>query len=295
MKEFFNFPSSKISWFRCGGEIKVFCIVENQKELQDVVEKYVKSGEVKNFCVVGAGSNVLFRDGLFDGLVVKLAGDFASLNVVADDENKIIAGSCVLSKQVASFAVENNLVGAEFLDTIPGSVGGIVKMNAGCFGSEIKDIFYSADILINGEVKTLMKNDVVFEYRKTSIPDDAVILNACFELKKGQESEIEESKAKIAKMREHRKEKQIVGATCGSTFANHFDKDGSVINAWKLIDEVGLRGFEIGGAKFSEKHCNFIINNGNATATDIINLISEAKKRVFEKFGIELRLEIKIV
>ena len=225
---------------------------------------------------------------------MKLAGEFASLKI-ENDGNKIIAGSCVFSKQVASFAIESKLIGAEFLDTIPGSVGGIVKMNAGCFGGEVKDIFYSADILINGEVKTLMKNDVVFEYRKTSIPDDAVILNACFELKKGQEREIEDSRTKIAKMREHRKEKQIVGATCGSTFANHIDKDGNVINAWKLIDEVGLRGFEIGGAKFSEKHCNFIINNGNATATDIINLINEAKKRVFEKFGIELRLEIKIV
>ena len=298
MKEFLDFDSGKISWFHCGGKIAVFCIVENLSELKQVVEKYPQYSS--NILPIGAGSNMLVRDAGFDGLAIKLAGDFNKIEVKQDksEEGKIFltAGCGVFDKQVALFALNNNLIGCEFLSTIQGTIGGAVKMNAGCFDCEIKDILSSVQVLTNNEIKTLTNKDLNFSYRKSCLPENAVILNATFALTKGTKEQIEESKQKIKEMQQHRNESQIIGATCGSTFKNPINpKDGTKISAWKLIDEVGMRGYKIGGAKFSEKHCNFIVTSRNTTATDIENLISFAKQKVKEKFNIELEEEIKIV
>ena len=175
-------------------------------------------------------------------------------------------------------------------------------MNAGCFNSEVKDVFYSADILVDGKIKTYYKNDIEFNYRKTSIVNSTLILSATFQLKHGTAEEVENSKKMIAEMQQKRKENQIVGATCGSTFKNvkrlkENGADGEVetISVWKLLDEVGMRGYKIGGAMFSEKHCNFIINTGGATANDIIQLIQTAKQRVKDKFGINIVEEVVII
>jgi len=297
MKEFINFNSKEISWFRCGGKILVYCIVDNLNKLQFVLEKYEKYKN--NILIIGAGSNSLIRDKGFDGLVIKLSGEFNNLKIKQHEtENDIIlltAGAAVFDKKVVDFAIENRLIGCEFLDTIPGTIGGAVKMNAGCFDKEIKDILFSTKLFINGKEEVLTEKDFLsFSYRKSSIPENAIILEATFKLKKGTQNQLEESKNMILEMRKKRKENQIVGFTCGSTFKNPISNDGKKISVWKLIDEVGLRGFSIGGAKFSEKHCNFLINYNNANATDIENLILLAKQKVKDKFNIELEEEIKI-
>ena len=294
MKEFLNFDSGKISWFRCGGKIAIYCIIENVNELNETLKKYSQYND--DLLVIGAGSNMLIREGGFDGLAVKLTGEFNTINIKNKSEKEmyLTAGAGVFDKQVASFALEHNLIGCEFLDTIPGTIGGAVKMNAGCFGTEIKDILTSAKILTNGAVVELTNEDLCFSYRKSKLPDNAVVLEATFLLQKGTKEQMAQSYMTIGEMRAKRKENQIVGATCGSTFANPMTQNGEKLSAWKLIDEVGMRGFAIGGAKFSEKHCNFLINTGKATAKDIEQLILLAKRKVKEKFNIELHEEIEI-
>lgn len=292
MKEFKNFDSAKISWFRCGGKIDVFCIIENIEELKEVLKKY--KDYKNNILPVGNGSNLLIRDKGFNGLAIKLAGDFNKIKLL--NTNKIVAGSGCSLKSVCDFAIKNNLIGCEFLSTIPGSVGGGLKMNAGCFESEIKDIFESARVLVDGNIKELTANDLNFSYRKTNLQKNTIILDATFKLKKTtNENEIETSKQKIYNMQKHRQENQIIGATCGSTFANYVDKNGNKISVWKMIDEVGLRGYTIGGAKFSEKHCNFIVNFNKATASDVENLINLAKQKIKDKFNIDIFTEIQII
>ena len=292
MKIFNNFNSASISWFHCGGVIDYFCIVENIEELQEIVKNKHKYND--NILPIGAGSNILIRDGGFRGVVVKLAGDFLKIE---KNDNQIIAGSGVLSKQVSQFAIKNNLVGAEFLDTIPGTVGGNVKMNAGCFGREIKDILFSVEVLLDtGEIKTFSNNDFIFSYRHSDLPKNAIVLNATFDLQIVENQlQMENAKKTLAEMQEYRKNNQIIGFTCGSTFANPIDQKGNKISVWKLLDECGLRGFRIGGAMFSKKHCNFILNDKKATANDIETLINTAKERVKEKFDIDLQTEIQII
>lgn len=296
MKEFIEFDSKNISWFRCGGKISVYCIVDNLLELKQTLEKYSRYKD--KTLVIGAGSNILIRDRGFNGLVIKLSGDFNKIIVDEKETNKnnifLNSGAGALDKQLSDFAIKNNIIGCEFLDTIPGTIGGAIKMNAGCFDCEIKDILHSVNILLNNETKTLTNKDLCFSYRKSVLPENAIILSATFSLKKGNNEQIKKSENIIKNMRLKRKENQIIGATCGSTFKNPMTSENKRISAWKLIESVGLRGFRIGGAKFSEKHCNFLINDNKATATDIENLILLAKQKIKEKFNIQLEEEVKI-
>ena len=166
----------------------------------------------------------------------------------------------------------------------------MIITNAGCFGGEVKDILLSADLLINNHIDTYANKDLCFQYRESQVPKNAVIMSATFKFKIGNENDVRLAQEKIKQMREKRKQNQIIGLTCGSTFAN---PEGH--SAWELIDKVGLRGYKIGGAMFSEKHCNFIVNFNNAKAQDIENLIELAKQKVLDKFGIELKTEIRIL
>ena len=292
VKIFNNFNSATISWFHCGGTVDYFCSVANLVELQSVVKNNHKYNN--NILPIGAGSNILIRDGGFRGIVVKLAGEFLKLE---KKDNQIIAGGGVLSKQLAQFAIKNNLVGAEFLDSIPGTIGGNIKMNAGCFGREIKEVLVSAEVLLDtGEIKTFSNNDFNLSYRHSDLPKNAIVLNAVFALQAAEnQSQIENAKKALSEMQEYRKKNQIIGFTCGSTFANPVDEKGKKISVWKLLDDCNLRGFCVGGAMFSEKHCNFIVNDKKATANDIERLICEAKKRVKEKFDVDLHTEIQII
>ena len=294
MQIFHNYNIGKYSWFKTGGNAEIFAVVENSRELQSLINKY----DNKDITILGAGSNCLIRDGGIDGLVIKLAGDFLKIDILnksnATINNNDIcfvkAGSAVLSAKLSNFLISNNLIGGEFLDTIPGSVGGMIITNAGCFGGEVKDILLSADLLINNHIDTYANKDLCFQYRESQVPKNAVIMSATFKFKIGNENDVRLAQEKIKQMREKRKQNQIIGLTCGSTFAN---PEGH--SAWELIDKVGLRGYKIGGAMFSEKHCNFIVNFNNAKAQDIENLIELAKQKVLDKFGIELKTEIRIL
>ena len=294
MQIFHNYNIGKYSWFKTGGNAEIFAIVESINELQEVVS----ANSEKDITILGAGSNCLIRDGGIDGLVIKLAGDFLNIDICnqasnqMDDDNfrHVKAGGAVLSAKLSNFLISHNLLGGEFLDTIPGSVGGMIITNAGCFGGEAKDILYSADLLINNEIKTYYNKDFCFSYRDGRTPNNTVILSAIFQFKKGNDNDVALARENIKQMREKRRQNQIVGLTCGSTFAN---PEG--YSAWQLIDAVGLRGYKIGGAMFSEKHCNFIVNFNNASSKDIEHLIDLAKQKVLDKFGITLRTEIKIL
>ena len=294
MQIFHNYNIGKYSWFKTGGNAEIFAVVENSRELQSLINKY----DNKDITILGAGSNCLIRDGGIDGLVIKLAGDFLKIDILnksnATINNNDIcfvkAGSAVLSAKLSNFLISNNLIGGEFLDTIPGSVGGMIITNAGCFGGEVKDILLSADLLINNHIDTYANKDLCFQYRASKVPKNAIILSAIFKMTQGNENDIIMAKNRIQQMREKRKQNQIIGLTCGSTFAN---PEGH--SAWELIDKVGLRGYKIGGAMFSEKHCNFIVNFNNAKAQDIENLIELATQKVLDKFGIELKTEIRIL
>ena len=294
MQIYYNHNIGKYSWFKTGGNAEIFAIIENVEELQSLINKY----DNKDITILGAGSNCLIRDGGIDGLVIKLAGDFLKIDILNksnasinnDDICFVKAGSAVLSAKLSNFFISNNLIGGEFLDTIPGSVGGMIITNAGCFGGEIKDILLSADLLINNHIDTYANKDLCFQYRESQVPKNAVIMSATFKFKIGNENDVRLAQEKIKQMREKRKQNQIIGLTCGSTFAN---PEGH--SAWELIDKVGLRGYKIGGAMFSEKHCNFIVNFNNAKAQDIENLIELATQKVLDKFGIELKTEIRIL
>ena len=293
MKIFENFDGSKLSWFKAGGKVDVFAVVDTKEELLDVLNKY-DDGKVMT---VGAGSNLLIRDGGFHGLIIKLGQGFnrTAIEVAeADDEHKIlVAGASTPSSAVVQFAIRNNLVGAEFMSTIPGSIGGMTRMNAGCFGKEIKDIFYSTNVLRRvGTWQEQVDNlaEMQFSYRHSALNGEDIVMETRFLLKCGTDDEVRIAKQEIAEMQAHRKQNQVVGMTCGSTFAN---PEG--YSAWRLIAGVGLRGYNINGAVFSEKHCNFIVNTGGATATDIENLIDLAKQKIKTEHGIDLRTEICIV
>ena len=293
MKLHKNFNSSALSWFRTGGIVESFAIVENLNELLELLNK----NKGKKISVIGAGSNILIPDCGFDGLLIKLSGDFLKIDILKQDNNDknnndvfIEAGSGLLVKKMTDFTIKNHIIGAEFYETIPATIGGAIYMNAGCFGCETKDILYSVKILLNSEIIEMSCSELNYSYRHSELPENSIIISGVFKLKKGNKDDIELAVKKIEEMKQHRKENQIVGATCGSTFKN---PEGQ--KAWELIDKVGLRGYSVGGAKFSEKHCNFIVNTGKATATDIENLIKLAQEKVFEKFGIKLQLEIKIL
>ena len=293
MKLYKNFNSSAISWFRTGGIVESFAIVENLNELLELLNE----NKGKKIATIGAGSNILIPDCGFNGLLIKLSGDFLDINILKQDNNNeksddvfIEAGSGLLVKKITDFTIKNNIIGAEFYETIPASVGGAVYMNAGCFGCETKDILHSVKIVLDNKIIEKTCSELNYSYRHSELPEKSIIIGAIFRLKKGNKQDIELSVKKIEEMKQHRKENQIIGATCGSTFKN---PDGQ--KAWELIDKAGLRGYSIGGAKFSEKHCNFIINTGNATATDIENLIKLAQDKVLEKFDVKLQLEIKIL
>jgi len=235
------------------------------------------------YACIGAGSNTLIRDGGFQGTIIKLAGDFTTFEKIDDTTVKIGAG-CI-NRIAVHKCLEQELSGLEFLIGIPGAIGGAIFMNAGALKDEIKDVIVSCDIMKkNGTVHTLNNFNMI--YRKSNIPNDVIILSGTFKLTKKSKFEIE---SKIHEYLAHRQDAQPVkGRTGGSTFKN---PPGH--KAWELIDAVGLRGHRIGDAEFSPKHCNFIMNVGHATAQDIEDLGELARKKVQEKFGVELEWEIK--
>lgn len=272
-------PLSNHTTYRAGGLSRYFIEPYNLYELFAAL-KFAKD---KNFFILGAGSNVLFSDKLFDGVVISLK----KLNryvIIKNDE--LICGAGCLLDNVINFSVSNNLSGLENLSGIPGSVGGAIYMNAGAFDIEIKDFLTSVKIMdFSGNIKIYKKNDLNFAYRSSGLKDE-IVVEAVFTLRKG--INLENKRVEILKKRDEKQPLEY--ASCGSVFKR--PKEGF---AGVLIENCGLKGYSIGGAEVSKKHANFIINKGNATSSDIYNLINYVKETVYKKYGIILEEEVKLI
>ena len=277
----------KKNWFNIGGKSKVFYKAENLKDLI----KFLKLLDNKEkIFVIGAGSNTLISDNIFDGVVIKLSKNFNRISLLKEDV--IISGSAVLDKSLSEFATESHLSGFEFLSCIPGSIGGGIKMNAGCFGKEFKDILLSIQAIdVFGNIITIPAKEIKFEYRKTSLADDLVFLSASFKGIKGDKEEIKNLTNELKLKKEKTQPTRI--KTSGSTFKNPISQTKKKV--WELIKASVPLDKSFGDACISDKHCNFFVNKGNATFEDMSKLINFVSKKVLEKTGISLEKEIKIL
>ncbi len=283
----FESDLKKKNWFNIGGKAKVFFKPENLKDLIKFVKKIQNKEKI---FILGAGSNTLMTDKVFDGVVIKLGKNFNNISLLERDI--IIAGCATLDKSLSEFAMENNLSGFEFLSCIPGSIGGGLTMNAGCFGKEFKDILLSIQALDrNGNIKTIMSKDIVFDYRKNNLPQDLIFLSASFKGTIGKKEDIKKKINRLIKIKETTQPTRI--KTSGSTFKNPISQTDKKV--WELIKESVPLDKTFGDAYISKKHCNFFVNKGNATFEDMKKLIDFVSKNVSEKTGIILEKEIKIL
>ncbi len=270
-------------WFRAGGPAE---ILYRPADADDLATFMAAKHADTRVSVIGVGSNLLVRDGGIPGVVVRLPGAFGK---VSAEGTRVRVGAAALDAAVARAAADAGIAGLEFLRGIPGTIGGALRMNAGCYGREIKDIFVEATAIDGqGNNHTLKAADMQFVYRKSGVPEDFIFVEAVFEGERGNADEI---RARMNALVEQRESTQPVKSkTGGSTFKNPPEH-----KAWQLIDEAGCRGLTRGGAQVSEKHCNFLINLGDATAADIEGLGEEVRARVKEKSGVTLEWEIKRV
>jgi len=283
----FEYDLKKKNWFNIGGKTKVFYKADNLKQLINFLKKL--NNEEKVF-ILGAGSNTLMTDNLFDGVVIKLSKNFNNISLLS--EEIIIAGSATLDKSLSDFAMNNNLSGFEFLSCIPGSIGGGIKMNAGCFGREFKDILLSIQAIDKiGNVVTIPSKDIQFEYRNNNLSEDLIFLSASFKGKKSVVSKISNEVEKLKIKKEKNQPTRI--KTSGSTFKNPISQTNKKV--WELIKASVPLDVSFGDAYISEKHCNFFVNRGQATFEDMTSLINFVAKNVLEKTGISLEKEIKIL
>ncbi|MFN3806192.1 UDP-N-acetylmuramate dehydrogenase [Asticcacaulis sp.] len=272
------------TWFRVGGPADVLYIPADPEDLSDFLRQLDPSVPVT---YIGVGSNLIVRDGGIEGVVIRLAGKAFSDIQIDIENNLIIAGPGALDSAVARAAAKAGLAGLEFYAGIPGTIGGALTMNAGCYGRETKDILVSAwGYDRTGEMRTFTNEDFGFSYRHSDISPDIVWIQAVFQGTPDDPAAITERMDAITARREM--SQPIREKTGGSTFKN---PEGH--SAWKLVDEAGWRGKSFGGAKFSELHSNFMINADNATAADLEGLGDKVRAEVKQKFGIDLHWEIK--
>ena len=276
-----NAPLNKITWFRVGGPAEVMFRPADEKDLIFFLSTRPLDVPVT---VIGVGSNLLVRDGGVPGVVIRLGREFA---FIKKDNNLLKVGAGALDLNVALVAEQSGLGGLEFLSGIPGTIGGGLRMNGGAYGSEFKDVFVSARAVDNhGEIHQLAAEDMGFGYRRSVILEDWLFIEGILKGFPEDKSIIAHRMGKIKKARE--KSQPVRTPTGGSTFTNPSD-----VKAWELIDAAGCRGLVRGGAMVSEKHCNFLINKGDAVAADLEGLGEEVRRRVFEKSGITLEWEIR--
>jgi len=277
----------KKNWFNIGGKTKIFF---KANELKDLVNFVKTIDNREKIHILGAGSNTLITDDLYDGIIIKLGKNFSRLSVL--NSNIIISGTAVLDKKLAEYAAENSLSGFEFLTCIPGTIGGGLKMNAGCFGSEIKDILVSIQAMDKkGNILTIPAKKINFDYRNNNLSDDLIFLSASFKGKKKDNQKILETMSKLKVRKDNNQPTKI--KTSGSTFKNPIDK--TTKKAWELIKDSIPANTKFGDASISEKHSNFFVNNGNASFNDMKKLINFVEKSVFKKTGIKIEKEIKIL
>ena len=283
----FDYDLKKSNWFNIGGKTKVYFKPES---LSDLVIFLKKFRDKEKIFILGAGSNTLINDSIFDGIVIKLGKNFSNISLLPNDV--IVAGSACTDKKLSDFAVENEIGGLEFLACIPGTIGGGLKMNAGCFKREFKDILISVQAIDRlGKVITIPANQVTFKYRNNDLEKDLIFLSASFKGEKKDKNLIEKE---IFELKKKKKENQPTKIkTSGSTFKNPINQTSK--KAWELIKESVPLETTFGDASISDKHCNFFVNKNNATFNDMNKLIEFVKERVEEKTGIKLEKEIKIL
>jgi len=282
-----NVSLSNYSWFNLGGNAEYFYKAKDKNQLIE----FLKEARNKNLktTIIGAGSNILFRDKGVRGAVIKLGKDFSFIKMV--DKNILEVGAATLDRMVANFAKDNNLGNLEFLSCIPGSIGGAIAMNSGCYDNDISKVLLSIKAIHKNGLSEIeiKKEDIKFLYRGNNLPDDLIIISAKLKGTINKKNIIEKKQSDLISRKKTSQPSQI--KTCGSTFKN-ISKDKK---AWMLIKAAGCDNLKEGDAMISKKHCNFFVNNGNAKSLDIENLINKVKKKVFEKTGINLELEIKII
>ena len=287
----YNQMLSDLTWLRVGGPAEYFF---QPSDLEDLM--YFLSNMPDNISLfpIGVGSNLLVRDGGIKGVVIRLGKGFNSVEV---SNGLVVAGAAALDSFVARRAADNGY-DLTFLRTIPGSIGGALKMNAGCYGKYISDYFVSAKAVNrSGEVVKLEKTDVLFSYRNTDLSADLVVVSVTFAPPSGEVAALYE-KMRIQKEKRD-SEQPTKEITAGSTFRNPcgFSSSGHIkedheFKAWKVIEDAGLRGFQMGAAKMHEKHPNFLTNTGGATASELEEFGELVRKKVFKKSGIDLKWEI---
>ena len=280
----FNESLSKLSWFNLGGPAKILFRPKNLQELSIFLKEVKGAEKIK---ILGAGSNTLVRDGGFNGVIIKFGKFFSHISLF--DPNTIIAGASILDKNVSSFALENSLSGFEFLSCIPGTIGGAVRMNSGCYGEEISKILVSLQVMdFKGNIRIIQSSDIKFYYRGSNLDENLIFISATL---RGKKDDMLNIKNKINNFVDKKKNTQPEKIkTCGSTFKNPKDE-----KAWKIIKDSGCAGMKVGDAQISQKHCNFFVNNGKAKSNDLEELILQVKKKVLDKTGINLELELQII
>ena len=286
MERLQNIDMREFTSFKAGGKAREMVILDNVEELQEIMQEIYKLK--KKYIVLGNGSNTLIQDSGFDGVVVKL-GDAFNRVVVEDD--RLICGTGTLMSVVAKAALAADLTGFEFASGIPGSIGGAIFMNAGAYGGEMKDIVESVQLVKNdgSKVVDVKAADLDLSYRHSILEETRdVAVTVTLKLKKGNHDEIA---AQMADLTKRRNEKQPVQYPS----AGSFFKRPEGYFAGKLIQDAGLKGATVGGAQVSELHSGFIINKGGATATDIIDLMHLVQNTVYDKFGVRLEPEVRII
>ena len=283
----FDYNLKKLNWFNIGGDAKVFFKPDNLDDLVTFLKTFGKSEKI---FVLGAGSNILITDNKFDGFVVKLGKNFSNISLMQN--NIIVAGSAVSDKNLSNFAMENNIGGFEFLSCIPGTIGGGLRINSGCFGKEFKDILLSVQVIDrNGVIKTIPSSKIKFGYRHSPLDKDLIFLSASFQGKKKNREEINKEINKLKEEKNRRQPSRI--KTGGSTFKNPINQTD--IKVWELIKNSIPTTKSFGDAKISEKHCNFLVNSKNAKFEDMMKLINFIKSEVEKKKNIKLETEIEII
>ena len=283
----YNADLKKRNWFNIGGKAKVFF---KANELKDLVEFLKVIANREKIHVIGAGSNTLMTEEVYDGVIIKLGKNFNRLTLL--NSNIIISGTGVLDNKLAEFAAKNSLSGFEFLACIPGTIGGGLKMNAGCFGKEIKDILISIQAVDkNGNISTIPVQKINFEYRGNDLSDNLIFLSASFKGKRQDTQKILKTMSKLKVEKENNQPTRV--KTSGSTFKNPIKETQK--KAWELIKESVPNDTKFGDACISEKHSNFFVNKGNASFDDMKKLINFVETSVFNKTGIKIEKEIKIL
>ena len=281
-----NAPLAPITWFRVGGKAE---ILFKPADVDDLAQFMAHKPADVPVTFIGVGSNLLVRDGGVRGVVIRLGRGF---NEIGHDGTQLRAGAAMLDLNVALYARDAGLTGLEFLSGIPGTIGGALRMNAGAYGREMSDVVLGAEAIdAQGVRRWLVPSELGLSYRHCDIPEDWIFTAAALRAEPGEPTAIQ---ARIAEIQDARESSQPIRTrTGGSTFANPTDPRAQGRKAWQLIDLAGCRGLTRGGAQVSEKHCNFLINTGTATASDIEALGDDVRARVAERFGVTLRWEIK--